>query len=40
MSVDASHLEATTLLFKPDYVTVPTLVPANQSLAALSSLPG
>jgi hypothetical protein len=40
MSVDAPSIGAIALLFKPDYVTVPELVPANQGLAALSLLPG
>jgi hypothetical protein len=39
MSVDAPSIGATALLFEPDYVTVPKLVPANQGLVALSLLP-
>jgi hypothetical protein len=40
MSIDAPSIRAIALLFKPDYVTVPKLVPANQGLATLSWLPG
>jgi hypothetical protein len=40
VSVDAPSIGAIALLFKPDYVTVPKLVPTNQGLAALFLLPG